>query len=97
MKLLDDEARWSELETSPNPFSLMIMTHLKTKATQGNPQRRQHWKWALIRTLFERGYNQDDIRQLFRAVDWMMALPDPLQQSFETQITRYQEERKMPS
>ena len=96
VKLLDYETQWSQLETSTNPFTLMIMAHLKTKATQGQPQQRQQWKWRLIRTLLERGYNQNDIRQLFRAVDWMMALPKELQQSFETQVARYQEEKKMP-
>ena len=96
VKLIDYETQWQQLETSTNPFTLMIMAHLKTKATQGQPQQRQQWKWSLIRTLFERGYNQEDIRQLFRAVDWMMTLPEELQQGFETQVTRYQEERTMP-
>ena len=54
------------------------------------------WKEALGQYFFERGYNQDDIRQLFRAVDWMITLPDELQQSFEAQVTRYQKERNMP-
>ena len=69
---------------------------MKTKATQGQPQQRQQWKWQLIRRLFEQGYNQDDIKQLFRLVDWMMTLPDELQQSFEGQVNQYQEEREMP-
>jgi hypothetical protein len=72
------------------------MAHLKTKATRGKPQERQQWKWNLVRRLFERGYDQDDIRKLFRLVDWMMTLPNELQQSFEEQVRRYQEERQMP-
>ena len=74
----------------------MVMAHLKTKATRGKPQERQQWKWNLVRRLFERGYDQDDIRKLFRLVDWMMTLPDELQRRFEEQLTRYQEERQMP-
>ena len=96
VKLLDYEARWQDLEESTNPFAVMVMAHLKTKATRGKPQERQQWKWNLVRRLLERGYDQEDIRKLFRLVDWMMTLPNELQRSFEEQLTRYQEERKMP-
>lgn len=96
MKLLDYETRWQDLEESTNPFAVMVMAHLKTKATRGKPQERQQWKWNLVRRLFERGYDRYDIRKLFRLVDWMMTLPDELQQSFEEQVRRYQEERQMP-
>jgi hypothetical protein len=96
VKLLDYETRWQDLEESTNPFAVMVMAHLKTKATRGKPQERQQWKWNLVRRLFERGYDRDDIRKLFRLVDWMMTLPDELQQSFEEQVRRYQEERQMP-
>jgi hypothetical protein len=96
VKLLDYETRWQDLEESTNPFAVMVMAHLKTKATRGKPQERQQWKWNLVRRLFERGYDRDDIRKLFRLVDWMMTLPNELQQSFEEQVRRYQEERQMP-
>ncbi|MGK7877809.1 MAG: transposase, partial [Xenococcaceae cyanobacterium] len=35
VKLLDYEAQWFELEQSTNPFAVMVMAHLKTKATTG--------------------------------------------------------------
>ncbi|MEW6491880.1 MAG: transposase [Cyanobacteriota bacterium] len=96
VKLLDYEAQWQDLEESTNPFAVMVMAHLKTKATRGKPQERQQWKWKLVRRLFERGYDRDDIRKLFRLVDWMMTLPEELQRGFEEQLSRYQEERQMP-
>lgn len=96
VKLLDYEAQWQNLEESTNPFAVMVMAHLKTKATRGKPQERQQWKWNLVRRLFERGYDRDDIRKLFRLVDWMMTLPEELQRGFEEQLSRYQEERQMP-
>lgn len=37
-----------------------------------------------------------DLKKLFRLVDWMMALPEELQRSFEEKLTRYQEEMRMP-
>ena len=96
VKLLDYEQQWPQLEASTNPFAVMIMAHLKTKATQGQPEQRQQWKWYLIRKLLERGYDKEDIQQLFRLVDWMMALPEELQQRFDQRVAQYQEERKVP-
>jgi hypothetical protein len=40
VKLLDYQQRWPELEASSNPFAIMVMAHLKTKATTGDfPER----------------------------------------------------------
>jgi hypothetical protein len=96
VKLLDYEAQWQELEQSNNPFSVLVMAHLKTKATTGNFLAREQWKWQLVRGLYERGYTRDRLIQLFRLIDWMMVLPEDLQNQFEDQLEHYQEERKMP-
>ncbi|NES01036.1 MAG: transposase, partial [Symploca sp. SIO1B1] len=96
VKLLDYQAKWQNLEESTNPFAIMTMAHLTTMMTLGKPQMRQQGKWELVRRLLEKGYDQEDIRKLFRVVDWMMTLPEELQQSFEEQLNRYQRERQMP-
>jgi flagellar biosynthesis/type III secretory pathway protein FliH len=36
------------------------------------------------------------VRQLFRVLDWMMALPPELEQSFRTEFARFEEARRMP-
>jgi len=96
IKLLDYNAHWQDLEESSNPFAVMVMAHLKTKATRGNPQQREQWKWNLVRGLYDRGYDREDIMKLFRLLDWMMSLPEQLQRRFEVKLTSYQEERQMP-
>ncbi len=96
VKLLDYESNWDALEQSSNPFAVMIMAHLKTKATKDDMEQRRQWKWALVRGLYDRGYNKVDILELFRLVDWMMTLPEELQDDFERELERYQEESKMP-
>jgi Putative transposase, YhgA-like len=95
-KLLDYEVQWQQLEESLNPFAVMVMAHLKTKATTGEPQQRKQWKWVLVRRLFEQGYSRDDVVELFRLVDWMMGLPKALEQEFRAELRQYQEERQMP-
>jgi hypothetical protein len=96
VKLLDYEVQGEELEQSNNPFAILVMAHLKTKATTGNYQIREQWKWRLVRGLYEKGYTKEKIIELFRLIDWMMVLPETLQKQFETQLENYQEERKMP-
>ena len=61
VKLLDYEERWSELEASTNPFAIIVMAHLKTKATTKNLQQREQWKWKLIRGLYDRGLEREQI------------------------------------
>jgi len=95
-KLLDYESQWNELESSDNPFAIIVMAHLKTKATTGNLSEREQWKWTLIRGLYERGLTKEQIVKLFKIIDKMMTLPKELQRGLVTKIKHLEEERKMP-
>jgi hypothetical protein len=95
-KIMDYENQWEVLQESSNPFAIMIMAHLKTKATTNKPEDRKLWKWTLVRGLFEKNYTRNDVIELFRFIDRMMALPPELQQQFKQEVKTYQEERKMP-
>lgn len=94
-KLLDYEAQWETLEESTNPFSVVVMAHLKTKTTHRNPESRLHWKLNLVRRLFERGYTREDILGLFRFIDWVMVLPKELARTFKAELRSYQEANRM--
>ena len=83
VKLLEYEAQWETLEEAPNPFGVVVMAHLRTKATHRNPESRLQWKLSLTRRLFERGYNRQDILGLFRFIDWVMVLPNELEHEFK--------------
>lgn len=54
------------------------------------------WKLKLVRMLYERGYNRQQVIELFRFIDWLMILPEELEQSFVETIHQYEEEGKMP-
>ncbi len=86
VKLLDYEEKWLELETNLNPFAMMIMAHLKTKATISNLTQREQWKWIFIRSLYEKGYTKKQIAKLFKFIDLMMALPRQLQENLVQKI-----------
>jgi hypothetical protein len=96
IKLLDYQEKWSELEADLNPFAMMIMAHLKTKATISNLAEREQWKWLFIRSLYEKGYSKLDIVKLFKFIDLMMSLPKSLQRSLNQKIIKYEEDKKMP-
>jgi Domain of unknown function (DUF4351) len=95
-KLLDYRQRWDELEQSPNPFAIVVMAHLKAQATKKDLRSRKTSKFQLVRRLYERGYDRRDIRNLFKFIDWVMILPESLDQEFWSDLQNYEEERRMP-
>ncbi|ARV61476.1 hypothetical protein BZZ01_25130 [Nostocales cyanobacterium HT-58-2] len=95
IKLLDYQNRWTELEKSDNPFATVVMAHLKTQQTSKKPQERKTWKFSLIRRLYELGFAEKDIRNLYRFVDWVMILPKALEAEFWQDFKKFEQERTM--
>jgi hypothetical protein len=96
VKLIQFESRLDELERSENPFATVILAHLMTLKTAGNPQDRSQWKLRLLKPLYRRGMSGDTIRDLFRVIDWMMDLPDDLALQFENELFKFEQEKQMP-
>jgi hypothetical protein len=96
VKLLDYADREAELEAEKNPFARVVLAHLKTLETRRDPEGRRAWKFRLVRGLFERGFKTEDVRQLFRLIDWLMELPPTLDKLFWKDVNEYQEVRTMP-
>lgn len=95
VKLLDYQQNWQQLEQSQNPFSTVVMAHLKAQETRKQQQERKTWKLSLTRSLYEQGYQRQQIIDLFRFIDWVMALPQELEVDFRQEINQYEEERRM--
>ncbi|MBE9210488.1 DUF4351 domain-containing protein [Nostoc sp. LEGE 06077] len=96
VKLLDYQNRWTELETSDNPFAIVVMAHLKTQQTSKQPGERKNWKFSLIRRLYEQGLEERDIRNLYRFIDWVMILPKALEAEFWQDFKLFEQELTMP-
>ncbi len=90
------DLKWSDLEASRNPFSIIVMAHLKAQATTHDPDGRSRWKVTLFKMLHERGYNKEDILELYRFIDWLMILPKALERKVTEEMSQYEEEAKMP-
>ncbi len=95
-KLLDWAPHWQALEADPNPFAVVVLAHLKTLETRQAPADRQVWKVRLVKGLYSRGLSAEDVRQLFRFIDWMMELPRPLDKLFWDELHQYAEDKRMP-
>src|SRR5213075_3031804 len=54
-----------------------------------------NWKWIIARELLRRGYEAEAVRQLSRFVDWVMMLPEELEQKLDKRLKNYREEHKM--
>ena len=96
VKVTDYAGKWEELEGDSNPFAVCVMAHMKAQETHGNVEDRKHWKLYLARRLYEKGYHREDIIRLFRFIDWIMRLPEELEESFWQDIRQYEEEQTMP-
>ncbi len=84
--IVDYGANWSELENNQNPFALVVMAHLKAKETRSDDQERKAWKFSLTRRLYERGYERQDILNLYRFIDWLLVLPEGLEREFQEDL-----------
>lgn len=96
VKLIDYQQQWSALEVSRNPFATVVMAHLKAQETRADRSRRLEWKLAITRRLYEQGYSREDVINLFGFIDWIMSLPEELEQEFWQEVIQYEEERRMP-
>ena len=94
-KLLDFAAREHDLLASRNPLALLTLAHLRTQQSRHDADQLLAAKWQLTRLLYQRGWSKRRIMVLFRAINWMMVLPEPQQQRYWQAIVKLEKERKM--
>lgn len=94
MKLLDYSM--DELARSQNPLAAIVQAHLSAQIAGKDVGVGYESKLSLIKSLYERGYGREDIVQLFRLIDWFIALPKSEEDRLWQEIQTLEEERKMP-
>lgn len=97
VKLWDYNDRWEELEAASvaNPFAVVVIAHLRTKATRKDPPSRYREKLRLIRRLYESGYERHEVANVLRFVDWVMTLPEALDDQLTEDLEALEAEKKM--
>jgi len=94
MKKLLDYPAWAS-ETK-NPFSWLTAAQLQAQGTRGRPEKRSEIKFRLCRGLYECGLTRPQLMGLFRLLDWVLALPEPLEYTFKQDLARFERENNMP-
>jgi len=95
VKLLDYQQRKSELEESRNPFATVVLAHLAALETSDNRVLRKAQKLALVRRLYEKEFNREQVLNLLAFLDWMLTLPFDLEQEFRRDLEQLEEEQGM--
>jgi hypothetical protein len=95
VKLIEFAGRLDRLEKDPNPFALVTAAHLRTRQTKNDPEARYRAKRELMRLLYRHGWSRKRIVDLFAVLDWMMSLPDVLEQKLWQDVKRMEGETRM--
>ena len=91
-KILELRNKWEELEKDPNPFSIVVMAHLKVQETRSDEEARRRWKFIIAKSLYSRGYTKNDVLNLYSFIDWIMKLPKEAEKLFLQDILKFEEE-----
>ncbi len=96
VKLLEYKDQRAFLALSANTFAVVVIAHLQTLETRKDRQKRFRYKLALTKALYRRGWDRQKIIDLYRFIDWIMALPKKLEKSYHEELVKFEEEIKMP-
>lgn len=101
VRIADWRRREEELLASENPFALVVLAQLKIlELRRAHKQNDDTSKYAakreLIRLAYQRGYERKYIASLLRFIDWLMILPDELEQKLDQEVEQYKEDKNMP-
>ena len=96
VKITDQRKRWAELEADPNPFALVVRAYLKAQDTHKNKKELYHWKKFFILEAYERGMKYETIGAIIRFIDWIMELPEELENEILDAVRTIEEAKKMP-
>ena len=94
-KLTDFRQRIEELEQSANPFAVVVQTLLIAQQTRGDDRERMRQKLAQTKQLYQRGFNKKQLIGLYRFIDWVLTLPEPMDVQYQNQLSEYEEEKKV--
>jgi hypothetical protein len=95
VKLSDFAPGWADLEANRNPFAAIVMAHLAASATKRRPGQRVSAKLAQIRRLYDLGYDADGVRSILQLVDWILSLPNELDDRVWRELAQIEAEKGM--
>jgi predicted transposase/invertase (TIGR01784 family) len=94
-KLLDHLDNIDSLLASDNPFAIVTAAHLLTCQSKDDASTRYRYKQRVVKLLYEKGWEKQEVLDLFAIIDWMMHLPQSLTEQFRTYLVKTEQELKM--
>ncbi|MEI6066654.1 MAG: cytosolic protein [Methylococcaceae bacterium] len=94
-KLTDYHDRLDKLLVADNAFAVVTAAHILTRRTRKNDEERYQAKRQLVRLLYQRNRNKQQVIDLFRVIDWLMRLPEALEQQLWQEIETFEENKQM--
>ena len=94
-KLTDYEDKLDELLVSDNAFGLITAAHILTQQTRKQHQERYKAKLRLIRILYQRHWDKQRVIDLFSVLDWLMQLPEWLNNQVWQELETIEENKKV--
>jgi hypothetical protein len=74
----------------------VVLAQLKALETRRSPAERYAWKIRLVKGLYERRMDPEDVRWLFVFIDWVLELPESLEDLFKRENDAFRQEKHMP-
>ncbi len=84
-----------ELLVLDNAFALITAAHILTQQTRKENQARYEAKLRLVKILYQRQWDKQRVINLFIVIDWLMKLPEFLDQQVWHVIETIEESEKM--
>ena len=94
-KLTDYEEKLDELLASDNAFGWITAAHILTQKTRTEDEERYKAKLRLLRILYERRWEKQRVINLFNVIDWLMQLPELLNNKVWRELETIEEREKM--
>ena len=94
-KLTDYQHQLDELLASHNPFAILTAAHILTKKTKNQAQQRYETKLKVIRLLYQKGWDKQELINFLAVIDWLMYLPEAFAIQLRQEVHTLEEEEKM--
>ena len=94
IKIMDYADRIVELQNSNNRFASVILAQLAANQ-KGSQEAKGMTKLALTKSLYHHGWVGDDIRDLYRFIDWLIRLPEDLEVTYNAAVQVFEESLKV--
>src|SRR3990167_9295383 len=94
-KLSDYRQQREALEETRNPFGAVVLAQLAALDTRQDLSNRFQQKIHLTKLLYHRGWNREQILNLYKFIDWILTLPEELAIEYNNQVQALTEEKTM--